>query len=459
MKMAQRKGKKRTAAGILLAILLTAGCGTDRFTQEEVVVAREPETEKLQIEESAKGSLREQLQVPARWQDSFSEDGIEVLVGADVVVPDAGGFRLWQMEGRTFAQQDYEAVNRVILKGDGDIIYTRNRTKETGEQELTKEELEEQINALQEKMASGEGGSRIGSEQTYDYEEALKELEERLEAAPEKYTAYDSGKLFSGEEGDFAECREMGYITANGQEYCFSVENGLYSVPGWRDICMVLLENGAYGAIHDGLSADEQEEWKAKLRTAPEEFEKKAAALAEELGMTQYRVAGGEAVSVGNSWEESPGYLVHFTRVVDGVQVNYRSGYHGTISGLDLWWDDECFDLLYDDDGVVGMIWQNPYALREESGGYAELLSFEQIQDVFRKMMPEKYKGLGGTAEFVITKAQLGYMRAWESGEAVEATLIPVWDFYGYQKGEGEEGKPFCSWMTINAMDGTVLAR
>lgn len=459
MKMAQRKWWKGIFTGMLLAAVLTAGCGAGRFTNEEVVVARSPETENEQMEVKMEGSLQEQLLAPARWRESFAADGIEALVDADVVVPDADGIRLWKMEGRTFAQQDYEAMNRVILKGDGNIIYVRNRTNETGEQELSKEEIAEQIEALQEKMSSGEAGSRISGEQAYSYEEAMKELEARLEQAPDKFIAYDSGKLFSKEEGDFAECREKGYMTASGREYCFSVENDLYSEPGWRDICMVLLEDGAYGGIRDGLSADEQEEWKAKLRTTPEEFEKKAAELAEELGMTQYRVAGGEVVSVGSSWQQSPGYLVHFTREVEGVQVNYRSGYHGRISGLDLWWDDESFGLLYDDDGVAGMIWQNPYVLREGSEGFANLLSFDRIQDVFRKMMPEKYKGLGNPAEFVITKVQLGYMRAWESGDAVEATLIPVWDFYGYQKGVGEEGKSFYSAMTINAMDGTVPER
>lgn len=444
---------------MLLAALLTAGCGAKRFIADEVAVPKSSEAETLQMAEKTEESLREQLQAPGRWRDSFSEDGIEVLVDAEVAVPDVDGIRLWQIEGRQFAQQDYEAVNRVMLKGNGDIIYTLNRQNGTEAPELTKEEIEGQIEALQEKMDSGGTGSRIGSERTSSYEEAMEELEEHLESAPEEFISYASGKLFSGEEGDFAECREMGYISANGRDYSFSVENDLYLVQGWRDICMVLLENGAYGGIHDGLSAGGQAEWEAKLRTAPEEFEKKATMLAEELGMPQYRVAGGEAVSVGNGMQQSPGYLVHFTRAVDGVQINYRSGYHGRISAPELWWDDECFDLLYDDDGVAGLIWQNPYALRKGSRRYAKLLSFERIQDVFRKMLPEKYKGLGGPAELVITKVQLGYMRAWESDGAVEATLIPVWDFYGYQKGTGEEGKPFCSWMTINAMDGTVLER
>lgn len=80
--------------------------------------------------------------------------------------------------------------------------------------------------------------------------------------------------------------------------------------------------------------------------------------------------------------------------------------------------------------------------------------------------MPKKYEGLSGSdgqpVEFDITEIRLGYMRSWEEEASAEAALIPVWDFYGTRTLSGDLydiKRSFYPWLTINAMDGTVIER
>ena len=67
---------------------------------------------------------------------------------------------------------------------------------------------------------------------------------------------------------------------------------------------------------------------------------------------------------------------------------------------------------------------------------------------------------------FQINEVRLGYMRVREDGNAGEATMIPVWDFIGTRSitYEGEEAaydesSVFNSWITVNALDGTIIDR
>ena len=68
--------------------------------------------------------------------------------------------------------------------------------------------------------------------------------------------------------------------------------------------------------------------------------------------------------------------------------------------------------------------------------------------------------------DFQINEVRLGYMRVREDGSAGEGTMIPVWDFIGtrgitYEGEEAayDEASAFHSWITVNALDGTIISR
>lgn len=118
----------------------------------------------------------------------------------------------------------------------------------------------------------------------------------------------------------------------------------------------------------------------------------------------------------------------------------------------------------------MNFIWGNPYEVEKVSDEYLFLLPFSEIQNTFEEMIFKKYQDwIEGTQmkiDFQIDQVRLGYMRVREDGNAGEGTMIPVWDFIGtrrvtYEGGEAayDKGSAFQSWITVNALDGTIISR
>ena len=93
------------------------------------------------------------------------------------------------------------------------------------------------------------------------------------------------------------------------------------------------------------------------------------------------------------------------------------------------------------------------------------LLPFGEIQEIFEEMIMTNLEPKGISGEIKVDEICLGYMRV-DSDETEEGfgLLIPVWDFIGTVPENqaamlGVEAQSRVSYLTINAMDGTIITR
>lgn len=398
--------KVRLQAAAVGAVLLMAGCAEKPQESGIIVVPKEGKTEYPQDVSQSEQNIAKQVQAPELWQTCFSDGGITVRVDAPVVIPDAAGVSPQKIRARVFSREDYDEICRVVLDGQGALLYTK-----------------------------------------------------KADAAEER----DVSALFAGDY-DTIQYMVQGYAEAD-QEHWVSIDNGLYRDPKWRDIYMEVFLSRYYENGYRVPSPSARETYEGRTGISAADFERMAEKLVKELGLEEYRVADSEFVMLGGDEQEKPACLVHFTRVIDGVWVNYRKGFNGWIASYDVKWRDERLDTLFSEEGLVGIVWENPCAVETECAEYVKLLSFAQIQDIFMKMMLKKYEGMKGSAEpaeFEISEIRFGYIRSREERDAAEAALIPAWDFYGVLRqddGTGDTESSFYSWLTINAVDGTVIER
>lgn len=457
--------KKSLLLGLTCIVL--SGCGS----ADAVVVPRGSAGRDVAVVQETTGGIQDQVQAPDVWKTEVLDDRIKVRVDAKVTVPDAEGFKLQKVTGRTFSQEEYEAVNRVLFNGEGEWLYTKEQTKAEGAPGWTKEEIDAQIAALEEKLASGEEGKTVLGDRVLSYEEAIETWKKERDTAS---ALYDWERIsfedaLRGEADELFFNDRTGYVRVGEEEYYIHLCNDLYRDPAWRDICFEVFSAEEHAGYRANLSLAEQEALKTLLQADPQELTAQAEALVKALGLEEYRVFGGEFVDMGvpnTPRQVIPGYLVHFTRMVDGIAVNYGNDNRSWLPEPGIHWEEERLDVLYYDGGFAGLIRKNPYEVRADGECCLELLSFEQIQDIFLKMMPKKYEGLSGSngqpVEFDITEIRLGYMRSWEEEASAEAALIPVWNFYGTRTLSGDLydiKQSFYPWLTINAMDGTVIER
>ena len=112
----------------------------------------------------------------------------------------------------------------------------------------------------------------------------------------------------------------------------------------------------------------------------------------------------------------------------------------------------------------------NPYVVDGIQTEHVKLMDFDSIIKIYEQMMEvsnAEVTEFEKQRTYHITRAQLGYSRVYDpNADNTSGILVPVWDFFGgfdseidgyVRKNTGEHSKQ--SFMTINAIDGTVIDR
>jgi hypothetical protein len=128
-------------------------------------------------------------------------------------------------------------------------------------------------------------------------------------------------------------------------------------------------------------------------------------------------------------------------------------------------WSYERLVIRITDQGIIMFEWAAPHKIEDTIVQNATLLPFDEVMSIFRTMILAKNLWFDGDyAEIDISKIQLGMGRITEPNSRDKGLLIPVWDFFGTMTSNGSElslmEKAFDrSFLTINAIDGTVIDR
>lgn len=167
------------------------------------------------------------------------------------------------------------------------------------------------------------------------------------------------------------------------------------------------------------------------------------------------------------------GYIFHFTRKIDGVPVTYTDEYGGGLEDMDSTltpWSYERCDVIVGKDGIENVEIVNPYEVGAVQTEHVKLMDFESIAKIYEQMMEvsnadiTKYEA---NRTYHIKRIVLGYSRIYDpTTDNDSGILVPVWDFIGGFDAKSEESESTNngeysnqSFMTINAIDGTVIDR
>lgn len=465
------------ACAMAAAIFMT-GCQNSALTEEEIVTLKEEGSDgaaddEREIKAAAAGAIAEQVQAPAHYAWEGGSERISVRADADLTIPDAEGFKSYKVTGRVFEQEDYDKVNRVLLKGEQ--LWERDQEKMGDSHGFTAEEIDGRIAQLEERKARAakeQKGEIVDEATGKSFDELIDEWKILKKAAPDEVSTVVISPEVNYEEN--AENMEDNFITGtatvDGTDYIVFFDNNWADDWPWISF---LIERSEYGNFSS--AADEAEIASAGI--SPEEARQKAKEAAAAMGFEGFSVAGEEYRSdiffdeiSGKSGVEKVGYAVHLTRCLDGIPVTYTYA-DGTTSENDgIAWPYEKLEMIYTDEGLARFYWCNPYVLEKTSDEYRFLLPFSEIQGIFEEMIVKKYEDFFEKADvevsLTIDRVKLGYMRVRENGSGMEGEMIPVWDFFGSETlkyPEMEEpyvdNMPYGSLITINGLDGTIIDR
>ncbi|MBO5057122.1 MAG: hypothetical protein J6C64_12315 [Lachnospiraceae bacterium] len=512
--MRKRKIGCLTAVLGMAAVMSMAGCSDSKQTTQQLVTPKGEETVDMQEGQSENnrqgsngessqdstaegtagtvagntgaGGIAQQVQAPDRYQADFSDGAVNVHVDAPVIIPDSAGFKLYKVSGRPFSQEDYDAVSHVLLEDAP--LWSRDYEVMEESHGFIKEEIEERIAQIKETAERNGGLDQINEAEAKGrkYGETLADWEVLLEAAPEEPVIVEvpgvvpyvkAGKTENEKQNAYSMNMLDGNATVNGEDYYVFMDNNFQE--DWQWIRFTVRSRERRLGENRVFLSDEE----IPAGLSEEEICEEAAGLVKEMGFSDFEPAGGEYFQKLQQAEDDEnvmvpkgtiGYGINFTRTLEGIPVTYTSN-SGTTVGTDVTayvtWPYETLRMVFDEKGMTDFSWENPYTIEKQSDEYVFLMPFTDIQNIFEEIIIKKYKTLAEYDNdiafyFNINEVRLGYMRVRDSAGAGTGTMIPVWDFFGTQTivyAEEDEpyvdAGPYSSWLTVNAMDGTVIDR
>lgn len=478
-----KRATKRWTVIILVIFLLLAAC--QPTPTEDIVVNKSDGT----LEEA----IAAEALPPARYEapetlclDPFGTETLEVVVNAEVVVPEVERYPIVEVTPRTITA-DW-ARDMMYKMADGKTIYTYQTETPT-----TKEQIEAEIALLQQQLANPDAYLPAGAdEQTRA--EAEREWRELLQAWEVLYR--EAPDAFERREIDLqsADFDLMGQMTG---AVDFGKEREAYlSVTKWQDRPGGSVE---FNNLDDGVGLPFTFDTDSDLTDlndvsiSVEEAVQMGLDYLEQLGETDFSaaliVAGycePRSINDAHPTEEWPQcYQIQFTRNVAGVPATYREGHYDLLlSGSDgkeryaPAYPEESIEMDIRDSGVNYLYWSTPSELGRTLNENVALLPFEQIVERFCDQILYNATPAVGEDDAVIKKTlyidriELGMVRALQRGSVDQWIMVPAWTFFGktalqyagpqpggYSLDENNEyisETPGYSYLILNAVDGSV---
>ncbi len=475
-----------------------AGC---EKTPEEAIV-REKGADSIKEYESAggeeKGTLREALGAPEHYKNeaSYEDGGLVIDTDADVVVPEADTVNTYTVSAKEVNQDLIDTVTEAFFPGEK--FYHRYSYDIQ-----TKEDHRERATQLKKYKAEGnldpyEYGRDENGNLQFDIDGQIEREEEAIETAPEtaekREVTPSFGIAYESEKGE-AEEVDTDYFggvveTADGI-YSYSISYSMkpdvqFTIERRReDLVDPFLfsswTEAAYLMDSDGENHISEEQIQSKLNLSFEDAKKTAEEKIDRLGWDLKLYSWDYAVfcvGEGGSNAENmldAGYQFYFSRELDGVPVTNTMEYGGGLEDMDSTLEPWCYErceMIVGDDGIQSVNILSPYEIGEVQTANVKLLDFDQVIGIYEQMMEvmnadiTKYEA---HRKYHIRRITLGYTRIYDPTKDNDTgLLVPAWDFFGgfdsadldgtsLGKNTGEHSTQ--SFLTINAIDGTVIDR
>ncbi|MCL1917306.1 MAG: DUF6034 family protein [Peptococcaceae bacterium] len=243
-----------------------------------------------------------------------------------------------------------------------------------------------------------------------------------------------------------------------------------------------------------------------------QQAEDKAFEIIRKSGLDHLQLTGQEEGNIVITEERKatgrrPYFMFYFKNASDGIAENFATPYtppfplfHHTLNPEVCEYYSETAIVTVSDNKVVDFVWWRPVKKLEAKSHNVDLLPFEDVLDIFRNQIPVIYdnvytlrqsqnpSNLRQRLHLVIHQIKLGMMQVPRYGHEGEYLIIPVWDFYGYDLRdyggsdnmetnnshdpddlsldsvhylllESQENSRYMSYLTINAIDGSIINR
>lgn len=418
------------------------------------------------------------LEVPERFTGEWTGvDGcVTVHADAEILLPQAEAIPTATVNRRYFTQEDADQLLAALI-GDSTLY-----------QDLaTKQQIRERIE-LAGKVQRGEvPASEFGEfAKAEDMPQYIEDLTSQLKDAPDADSPFPASTALEHQEDDIYDESIYGWAMVNGKKMYADIHN----TTGHDAVASFYIDGFDPGFCRPLPFAALKGETDEKLTESISESEARAVgdALIKEIGLTDV-VCDQASQSAFVQYDHDPdtgkqllpphihgtGYELQYVHCADGFPISYTPIPGTSVPDSEAYagfWGYELITVWVTGDGVVCFDWEWPVTEPVVQTEDTQLLKFDDIADIFGKMIIIKNSELKemnernqlhSTKDIAVDKVRLGLMRIRSKGNLDEGLLIPVWDFWGtvtFCQDDGmEPWDEYTVALTVNAVDGTIIDR
>lgn len=429
-------------------------------------VTIDPEQSKKEQEEALRQALRDRLNAPETYEDSFTNDKGDITVSFDdakVEVPAVQSIPAVKVSTCAFSQETVNKIGAYFFKDAQ--LYVKDDT-------MTKDELEALIVEVRKSISIDDNSAFEGDEKY------LEDLERQYETAPkEKEKVPTTTELTQTEYG-------LGLKVMANLDKDEMAEFSVYNGDDRKTLCF-MNTNGKY---HSRIYDEQPSDIAKGMSTTRDEAQAMVEQCLRDIGLEDMRIKSvtveaylsDQIYETGKNKEKMDQfnqqcYVFKVQRVVKGVEVSCVTGSvqmdtdDPNVQQKEPVYSDavpaEWIHIVVDDTGIVYFSWSDPSEEEEILSESVTLMPFDEIIEKAKdNIFYKNYTAYGSECHIHITSIELGMMRVMKKDAPGEYMMVPVWDFIGSHEHimDGESHwLPFGdqSYVTINAIDGSHIDR
>lgn len=442
-----------------------------RITPEHAAVIGKRDVAKaLLAERTDQLPLAEYIGAPVHYENQINAPNGGVLsFDAAVRLPETDQLPVAAASVSRFTEKQAACVADVFFEKDAEYFAPAGPNRAFYQRRM--EVLEEEIIAIRQEIASFTESYEIGSidasageqgSQTIDkqyLEQQLAAYEKEYAQAQEdllhaKDTASQPGALTYADYSSTFDSYDIPCIAAisekNGTRFMvWTVYDGLLLTIGVEDILMA----GFSQPTSYFSTGTEQPENVALGKKEAEEIASKLVQQMDNAFRLQETCAASTDDGKGGGIQA---WQCIFTRSITDVPVRF------SLNGIDPGAEAavkmpvyyEKIAVSVDDSGIVELEWLSPTSIDAILNKNVSLLPFEKVMAIAQGKLRDL---TNEDNSLCVTSIELGMTRIDKEDAPMEFYMVPVWDFYG--KWNGQEHADRYSYLTINAIDGSIIDR
>ncbi len=453
---------------VIFNILIIPAC--QPTPENEIVINKNDGAMEKEIEKGTDISEKQLKDVSQQYKNTLTKANITVNFDAKVDKVDSDTFPVWTAGKYQITQTDADNIAKVLIPPEAEVYDTAQSNT------LTKSEIQdkilnckaeiERIKKLDDEGFSNEFGEDETRKSAIEWiNDQIDYYESMINDAPDEKPIVDSDLVFKD--------------TLSGRGIDVYIKKTNKSDPLYF---LILRDFVRYGNDEETISCIKSDsdfvvQDSKTMGITLKEAESQASSALRSMGINDMTVVSSGTL---NYSKPNEAYFVKYQRILDNKYVlsdietapqmepedEMATGTYIDENGNEVVseyaapLDPEELTVMINKEGIIDLFWLNAKGDFNKITENVELLTFE---DIMKKSEDNIFYNIYADKEDKVTvnieSIELNYMCVKQKDSLTKLLAIPVWDFIGFQKETKFGFRISGCYLTLNAIDGTVIDR